>query len=171
MSQVEPLPTTESKRRAILPLLAWPRFVALAYATPLLAETRCAGDAGPGKPKLTVQVDGVRNLQGQVAITIYPDDRRRFMARGGKLLRTRVPVSSLKIRACFWLPKGTYAVVVYHDEDGDGGFDRTALGLPKEGYGFSNDAPARAGLPSFESVRFKHEGASSLSIRMRYGGL
>lgn len=119
---------------------------------------------------MTVQVNGVRNLQGQVTITIYPDTRRRFMARGGKLVRTRVPVSSLKPRACFWLPKGAYAVVVYHDEDGDGGFDRTALGLPKEGYGFSNDAPARSGLPSFGSVRFKHEGASSLSIRMRYGG-
>jgi hypothetical protein len=61
MSRVEHVAATERKRRAIQPLSAWLQFlplafriVALAYATPPFAETRCAGDKGPRKPRLTV---------------------------------------------------------------------------------------------------------------------
>ena len=73
-------------------------------------------------------------------------------------------------RACFNLPEaGTYAVVIYHDADGDSDFDRSAIGRPTEGFGFSNDAPARLGLPSFRSVRFAvTPGDNTIRIQTRY---
>ena len=49
---------------------------------------------------------------------------------------------------------GTYAVAVYHDENDNHHFDRTLLGLPAEGYGFSNNVKPLFGLPSFASVTF-----------------
>ncbi len=52
------------------------------------------------------------------------------------------------------MPKpGVYALALYHDENRDGRFDRTGLGLPAEGYGFSNNPATLAGLPQFRSVR------------------
>ena len=47
------------------------------------------------------------------------------------------------------LPPGTYAVQAHLDEDDDGQIDRNFLGIPREGLGFSNDAPFRFGPPSF----------------------
>jgi uncharacterized protein (DUF2141 family) len=108
----------------------------------------------------------VRNAAGEVAFTVYPDDRRRFLAKGGKLARARVPAGSP--RACFWLPPGSYAVAVYHDENADHDFNRTLL-APKEGFAFSNDAPTSIGLPSLAAARFAlPAGGRALPMRMRY---
>ena len=35
---------------------------------------------------------------------------------------------------------GAYALAAYHDENGNGEFDRVFFGLPLEGFAFSNDA-------------------------------
>ncbi|WP_296598549.1 DUF2141 domain-containing protein [Phenylobacterium sp.] len=136
--------------------------------SPALADQGCAGTRAPTSSKLTVQVNGVRPAVGEVAITVYPDDKRRFLAKGGKLARQRLKAAA-SVRACFWTPPGFYAVAVYHDRDGDRDFDRTLVGLPAEGFGFSNDPDTKTGLPSFSSVRFRvAPGERVTPIQMKY---
>jgi uncharacterized protein (DUF2141 family) len=53
------------------------------------------------------------------------------------------------------VPYGEYAVVCLHDADDDGELDRSPLGLPSEGLGFSSGARMRFGPPSFEDARFE----------------
>ena len=140
----------------------------LALAGPAVADQGCAGTRAAGSSKLTVQVSGVRPATGEVAITIYPDDKRRFLAKGGKLARARVKAQGT-VRACFWAPQGSYAVAVYHDRDGDRDFDRTLVGLPAEGFGFSNDPDTRTGLPPLSAVRFRlGSGERVMPVQMRY---
>lgn len=140
----------------------------LAAAGPLMAAEDCAGK--PGQHRLTVQVKGVRAAKGEVAVTLYPDDSKRFLAPRGKLLRLRVKARTPVTETCFWLPQpGVYAIAVYHDANADQDFNRTAVGMPAEGFGFSNDAPATFGLPSFSSVRFSTKaGENAVAIQMRY---
>lgn len=103
---------------------------------------------------LNVVVDGVRNANGLVAITLYEDNSRRFLAKKGSLYVGRVPAHSGTTRGCIFVPRtGVYALAIYHDENADRGFGRNGLGLPAEGYGFSNNPSTIAGLPSFRSVR------------------
>jgi uncharacterized protein (DUF2141 family) len=139
-----------------------------AVAGAALAADDCAGK--PGAVNLAVQVSGLRSEAGSVAVTVYADEPRRWLAPGGKLLRQRVKAEIPQTRACFWLPgPGFYAIAVYHDANGDKDFNRSALGMPVEGFGFSNDAPTRYGLPAFETVRFRvRAGRSAVSIKMRY---
>ena len=133
------------------------------------AAERCEGRPGGAAVKLTVETASLRAARGEVAVTVYPDDVRRFLARGGKLARVRTPAVAPVSRTCFWLPPGHYAVAVYHDEDGDRDFARDALGRPVEGFGFSNDAPARFGLPAFADVRFHlPAGGRTIRVKMRY---
>lgn len=140
----------------------------LPWAGPAAADDACAGKPGP--VKLNVAVTGLRNDKGEVAVTVYPDIPSRFLAPKGKLLRVRTPTKLPVTHTCFWLPApAAYAVAIYHDANSDHDFNRNVIGMPTEGYGFSNDAPARMGLPSFESVRFKtHAGDNDIRIRMRY---
>ena len=42
-----------------------------------------------------------------------------------------------------------WAAQAFHDENRNGVIDRNLLGIPKEGLGFSNDAPFRFGPPAF----------------------
>jgi len=140
----------------------------LALASPALADDGCEGTHTAGTAKLTVQVSGVRSARGEVAITVYPDDKRRFLAKGGKVARVRVPAAST-VRACLWLPPASYAVAIYHDANGDRDFNRTLVGLPAEGFGFSNNPETKVGLPPLSAVRFKlPPGDGSIAIQMRY---
>jgi uncharacterized protein (DUF2141 family) len=130
------------------------------------AET-CVGTPGNGAAKLVLEATTLHNRTGEVAFTVYPDDKSRFLSKGGKLTRARVPAT--EPRACFWLPPGYYAIAQYHDENGDHKFNRT-LFMPKEGYGFSNDAPTTLSLPSFSATRFQLPAAGrTLRMTMRYG--
>lgn len=113
----------------------------------------CTGMKSATSVKLEVEATGLRNAKGEVAFTVYNDDPKRFMAPKGKLLRARVPAVAPVTRACFWLSPGHYATTQYHDENADHDFNRT-LFVPKEGFGFSNDAPTTLGLPSLKATLF-----------------
>jgi uncharacterized protein (DUF2141 family) len=66
------------------------------------------------------------------------------------------------------LPRGSYAVAVIHDENGNKKLD-TFAGIPREGFGFSRNPPIRFGPPRFESARFNIEGdAAAQQVRLRY---
>ena len=62
------------------------------------------------------------------------------------------------------LPAGEYAIASYHDENGNGKLDTNALGLPEEGYGFSNDARGMFGPPKFSEAVFEFDGKSDKVI-------
>jgi uncharacterized protein (DUF2141 family) len=142
--------------------------LALAAAGKAAAQESCTGPASA--VRFYVTVEGVRSSQGLIAMTLYADDSRRFLARRGSLYVGRVPASASSTRVCIHLPgPGTYALAVYHDADGNRSFNRSGIGLPAEGYGFSNNAPAIFGLPSFSRVRMNvPRTGMGTSIRLRY---
>ena len=54
-----------------------------------------------------------------------------------------------------------------HDENMNGKLDANAPGIPKEGYGFSNDVKALFGAPSFSAANFQYNGETlDLTISM-----
>ena len=136
-------------------------------AFPAVAEP-CPAAVAPGLVRVMVEATGVRSAAGEVAFTVYPDVKARFLAKGAKLARVRTPAITGTTSACFALAPGFYPIAIYHDANGDRDFNRT-LFVVKEGYGFSNDAPTTLGLPSFEKVRIRvGPGATTIRIRMRY---
>lgn len=65
------------------------------------------------------------------------------------------------------VPTGLYAVVVVHDENGNGTFDNGILGVGGEAYGFSNDARPWFGWPDFEEVAVEVDGDLLIDVRLR----
>ena len=127
----------------------------------------CAGP--PGGTRLTVVVENVRSGQGLVAITVYPDDLDRFLVSKASLFVARAPARAPATRTCVNVPMpGTYAIAVYHDEDGNRKLTRKGLGLPTEGYGFANNPPAVYGLPAFNAVRLSIPRNMETRIRLVY---
>ena len=130
-----------------------------------------AGAPAPATPaRLLMTVTGARRVAGNITFTLYGNERARFLAHHGSIALSRVMLTGTSAEGCFALSApGVYAVAVYHDENNNHRFDRTLLGLPAEGYGFSNNAPTLLGLPSFDSVRFTVQpGDNHISIRLRY---
>lgn len=83
--------------------------------------------------------------------------------------RTVVPASGrIEIRFTGVKP-GKYAIALLHDENDNGKADRAMGMMPKEGYGFSRDAPVNMAPPKFTDAVFAlGEGTMRLAIKMRY---
>ena len=140
-----------------------------AFAAPAVAAPAgCLGE--PSETWLNVSVEGLRNGNGLLTVAVYPDDSRAFLAKGGTLKNNRFDAAAPVTRACVFVPKpGVYAIAVYHDEDASRKLNRSGLGLPAEGYGFSNNPATLAGLPAFRSVRLNVPKAGlTTHIKMKY---
>jgi len=163
---------TKHKRRWGMRLAAMAGLAAAA-ALPASAQAAapadCKGDLS-GNSWLWVEVAGVRNANGLMAITVYRDDSSRFLRSGGSEDVVRVPAQAGTTRACVKLPgDGVWAVAVYHDEDASRKLNRSGLGMPAEGFGFTNNPSTVAGLPTFRSVRLKvSKPGLTTRINMRY---
>ena len=134
----------------------------LAVAAPAAAPMPAAS--------LTVVIKNLRSLSGEVHVAIWnqPDG---FADGDYSLHQVREPVVSTEKQIVFdGLSPGHYALAAYHDENGNGKFDRSLIGLPAEGLGFSNGAWIEAfGPPSFESAAIEVVGEeSSTVIELRY---
>ncbi|PKB14149.1 uncharacterized protein (DUF2141 family) [Novosphingobium kunmingense] len=144
----------------------------LAAAAPIpQAEAAPPGCVGPVSDTwIHVSVSGVRSSNGLVAVTVYADDRSRFLVKRGSVGVMRMPAQQGETRGCVYLPgRGVWALAIYHDEDGDQQFDRSGIGLPREGYGFTNNPSTVVGLPSFASVRLSVPKPGLLTrIRVKY---
>jgi len=145
--------------------------VQFASASPAVAQADppagCTGKTPTGV-WLNVVADSVRSSDGQLAITVYTDNRSKFLTKGGSIWVGRVKAQKGSTRGCVFLPKtGVYAIALYHDENGNGKFDRNPL--PLEGYGFSNNPTTLAGLPAFTSVRLNVPNTNlTTHIQMKY---
>ena len=127
---------------------------------------------GAAKPRVNVVVEGVRSDRGELVLELYPDDPKRFLAHLGRVERIRPKAARSVTTACIVAPAaGKYALVMYHDENNDELFNRSSIGLPAEGFGFSNNVRPLLGPPSLKSVLFEvPEGETTIRVRMRYIG-
>jgi uncharacterized protein (DUF2141 family) len=125
---------------------------------------------GPNQGALHISVSGMRSAKGNITITIYPDDAAHFLDGKFKVARQTLPVTLPVTNACFALPApSTYAVALFHDENSDGHLNTNALGIPTEGYGFSNNPTLYLGPPSLDRVRFAlHPGDNEVDVRLKY---
>lgn len=129
-----------------------------------------AAQAAPGAAALHVRVVNLRNSSGQVICTLFnspngfPSDSTRAVGQSA------VPIKHGGAVCGFGgLAPGKYALVTFHDENGNGEFDRNWLGLPKEGYAFSNNVRPVFSPPSFKAAAFDYAGGDQwLTVVMRY---
>jgi len=117
---------------------------------PLFGQTNDAS-------KLTVRVTGARNAKGAIRVGLF-QSAEGFPENPWKVYRfeqVAIDPQTLSAQAVFDdLPQGAYAVAVFHDENMDGMLDRNFVGLPKEGYGASNNPKKSMVLPAFEEAKF-----------------
>jgi uncharacterized protein (DUF2141 family) len=99
-------------------------------------------------------------------VAVY-DSSDAFDGEGRPVAAKRAEVGAETVVVTFdQLAPGDHAVKLYHDANDNGELDRNMLGLPSEGYGFSNNV-GRYGPPPFEEARFTVDGATRITVRLR----
>ena len=66
------------------------------------------------------------------------------------------------------LPAGEYAVAIFHDKNSDRICNTNFLGVPKEGFGFSENFKPRFYAPTFNDCHFDLNSNMSIKIKLIY---
>jgi uncharacterized protein (DUF2141 family) len=115
------------------------------------SEAACDGASSA----LDVRVHGVRSDRGYVTFVLYGDKPEDFLVKGKKIFKQRFAAKQGTVGFCVILPKpGIYAATAYHDENGNGKFDKNRVGLPIEGSGVSNNPTTFLIPPSHDQAAF-----------------
>lgn len=122
-------------------------------------------------PGIHVKILDIRNSTGAVACALFESPEgfpTEFLHSATNIMM--IKVRDTQARCDFEdIPPGTYALAVIHDENMDGKLGTNWLGVPTEGYGFSNDATASFGAPSFDAASFPYDGENlDMTISLNY---
>lgn len=127
------------------------------------------GGAAPTH-EVGVSVSGLRSTKGVVRACMTGNAARFPKCAGDPAsYRLVVPAKSAGRLVFKGVTPGRYAIALLHDENDNGKADRALGMMPKEGFGFSRDAPVRMAPPKYADAVFAVEDRDlSLSIKMRY---
>ena len=118
--------------------------------------------------ELTITVNDINEVKGQLRIGLF-SNAENFKLKANPVDSAVIEVTSKTISYTFkHLNNGTYAVAVYHDENGDDILNKRQLGIPVEGFGFSNFQTKQKRPPDFNEVSFELKTDLTLDIPLFY---
>ncbi len=135
--------------RLLVPLLT-----AILLGSPLSVNAQeLSNDGSEDTSFFTLTITGIQKIEGEIRIAMF-DSKEKYTK--DPLHAVVLPVDSTVVE---WsvdaLPYGEYAIAIYHDKNTNGKLDTNLLGIPKEDYGFSNNARGRFGPASWKAARFQ----------------
>jgi len=126
------------------------------------------GAAAMWAGSLTVEVTHLSGHKGRIAIGLY--NNAKTFGHMSRLYRgARLTIRGKRVVYTFkHLPKGIYAVSVMHDANNNKTLDKNVFGIPKEGYGFSNNVHHAFRAATFGEAKFSVTNHKKITIRMHY---
>ena|SRR6188508_1330021 len=102
---------------------------------------------------LEIHVDNIKSKKGSIRFGLFTSEADYLKNPVEKRI---IKSTGKDVTVVFEnLQPGDYALSVIHDENDNGELDSNAFGIPKEGFGFGNNALGSFGPPSFEKAKIK----------------
>ncbi len=103
---------------------------------------------------IVINLNGMKNTNGKVNVALYNseqtfnDPNQVFMTL---FLPTTGSTMTINLDS---LPQGPYAFGLFHDENDNNSIDANFIGIPQEGFAFSNNALGSVGPPTWADAKF-----------------
>jgi len=134
----------------------------------IAALSAIAATAPATAADLTVQITNIRSAEGNILVQLFAGEENYKSGSAHETVSRAAIVGELKL-IFTGLEAGEYAVRMFHDENGDGKLDTNPLGIPREGYAFSNEAKGAFGPPSYSAMKvILSESGGATIARMQY---
>jgi uncharacterized protein (DUF2141 family) len=129
----------------------------LLTALPVAAGSEKAALERPaGEGAIEVQVEGLPSNEGILFVSLYLTDEgypgEWLRAYSTQQLPAQTAVDGTMLARFESVPAGWFVISVLHDADSNKEMATNALGIPKEGYGFSNNPKSFFGPPGFDKA-------------------
>lgn len=143
-------------------------FILLAVGVMLCLPVFASAESRQGQIEL--KLSGLRKAQGLILINVFqtsagfPGDADKAV-----LYHIHSVTNTTETIVLPSLPYGDYAFSILHDENSDLRMQKNALGIPREGIAFSNNAFHAMRAPTFKEARFSLQSSLlRLSVRVHY---
>lgn len=116
--------------------------------------------------RIEVIVHGVRDTTGLIMVALF-NRGEEFLKKPfvGRMVKA---ADGQAVAVFEGQPSGDYAASIIHDANRNRKLDTNILGMPREGFGFSNDAMGTFGPPSFDKAKFSVAKSTAIRIRVKY---
>jgi len=113
---------------------------------------------------LTINISGLESNKGKVLIALF-NKKEQFLKKRFKGGMTTITAKEATY-VFEGIPKGEYAVSIFHDENDNDKMDTNFFGIPKEDYGCSNNARGFMGPPKYEDAKFHFTAHKTIQIEL-----
>ncbi|SFF02191.1 Uncharacterized conserved protein, DUF2141 family [Chitinophaga sp. CF118] len=118
-----------------------------------------------------VTVTGIKSVKGQIVLNVFKDNKSYDDQKPYKklLFEKKDIVDGTLVLNCT-LESGIYGITLLDDENKSGDIDKNLLGIPKEGFGFSNFYMTKMSKPSFDDfkIEVKSNTENKIGIKVKY---
>lgn len=116
--------------------------------------------------ELQISVNNIHPMEGELYVAVY-DNEDAYMdiekAAFQKIVAIKSETEHFVIEG---VPDGEFAIAIFQDLNGNGKLDTSKKGIPKEPFGFSNDARGSFGPPKFKKAKFIVSGNTEIMITL-----
>lgn len=140
-----------------------------AAAAMAVAVATIGAAPAPKGADLQVQLTGLRSAKGVVHLCLTASPSKFLKCNEDPAAVSRsIPAGSASRLDLGQVKAGTYALLVVHDENRNGKLDMM-MGIPREGFGFSNNPAMKPRAPKWEEIRFSMPASDTVKqVRVRY---
>lgn len=115
---------------------------------------------------LTLSITNIRNLTGEIRIGVY-NNKYSFPKKKEEYKTFSFPVKAgSEVFTIRNLPKGEYAIAIFHDKNSDGKCNTDFWGIPEEGYGFSKNYRPVLFAPSFNDCKIELTANTQMTVKL-----
>ncbi len=115
--------------------------------------------------QILLEIENVKKPTGVMRIGVYADEEN-YLKKAIHFQNVAVSETGTMTVRLKGIPFGTYAISLFHDQNGNGKLDSNWMRIPKEPYGFSQNAAATFGPPKFEKAAFQH-GQTTTELKIK----
>ena len=123
------------------------------------------------KIPINIEINNLRNSNGSIIVSIFKD-QKGFDNEIPYVKKSVAKSSNMKngvFRTQFSLPTDSYGIAIVDDEYDSGEMNYNFIGMPKEGFGFSNFYLTVLTKPKFSDFSFNlSEQTGTIKIRVKY---
>jgi uncharacterized protein (DUF2141 family) len=117
---------------------------------------------------LCITIPNIKNTEGKIQIGLY-NTKESFPLIDKQYMLFSVATNGFTgIYTINNLPKGEYALAIFHDQNADKICNTNFLGIPKEGYGFSRNYKPILSSPSFDACKIALLSDMAITIELIY---
>lgn len=119
--------------------------------------------------KVIIEVEAIQNSKGTIRLGVY-NKKENLWEEAGVIKNVEGKINQNTCTLTVYnLPYGEYAFAMLHDENGNKKMDYNWLGIPEEGFGFSNNPKVSLSAPSFEETKFRLDAPQKvIKMKMKY---